>query len=54
MSEPVNEPIIGIAQCAWTGCGWRWRTFLPDGVDNPDALSVPLTIRINVVETINT
>jgi hypothetical protein len=30
------------------------QIFVWESVDNPDALSVPLTITINVVETINT
>ena len=30
------------------------QIFVWESVDNPDALSVPLTIKINVVETINT
>ncbi len=47
MSEPLNEPILAIAQCAWTGCMHRWRTFLPDGVDDPDALECPKCHKFN-------
>ena len=37
MGNEVNEPVLGIAMCAWTGCMFRWRILLPDGCENKDA-----------------